>query len=291
MNKLNGMTGFGWVQLKANWGQLHWEIRTLNHRFLDILLRLPEGMGAEAELLFRNTVQRYLTRGRVEASLQIVLTNANHSIVSVNESLAAALLKTGRHLAQQFDLPEKIAVRDVLNWPGLVTITSQYSEAMIAQINQSLSDGLAHVCQRRAQEGAMIEQALKQRLASIEIQLQGIKTTYKESSAQQIEVLRQKASQLADTIDPKRLDQEIVLLLQKSDIDEEIARLANHLSDFAQYVHQGGVIGRQLDFVLQEMNREANTIAAKANHAAIAKAVIAIKVLLEQMREQVQNLE
>lgn len=290
MNILYGMTGFSRYHIQKEWGGFCWEIRSLNHRYLDVLFRMPDYM-REHEASLRQITQTFITRGKLDAVLSISFKEAVSMDIIINEPLMSAIAKTQDKLSQQLDLSTSASVMDVLRWPGLVEFKTNCTKTIIEDICEGYKNSLQMLNKERLYEGQEIRKFLSERVLSIRTIVGRIESLQRQSAAKKNEKFKKTIIELSHKVDSNRLEQEVLMLLQKIDIDEEVHRLYGHLNDFEKKLSEGGVLGRYFDFLLQEVNRETNTIASKASDMEISHAVVDMKVLVEQMREQVQNLE
>lgn len=272
-------------------GSITWEIRSVNHRHLDISLRLPE-LFRFLEPDLRKLAQKYLFRGKIDAFLYY-LPNKDAIInqFSLNTNLAKQLSEAIKQLEQFFPNLDKIDPLQLLAWNGMLNITECSQDRMGTAITKVFQKALLKLVDDRSQEGEMLRKGLLQKLAAIDAELIKIKSFLPKIIQNQRLKLINSSKKLAIEIDQSRLEQEIVLILQKSDVTEEIDRLAIHLQELRKELNQGGIVGKKLDFLLQEINREANTIASKSISKETTSIALSLKILAEQMREQVQNLE
>ncbi len=286
----HSMTGFASAEARFGPFRIVWEVRSVNHRFLDVGLRIPEDLrGLEPEC--RDLVGRAVKRGKVDCALKV--TAAERS--SVPSKTVAEALESLRSLEQQvratFPEARPLTAAEVLRWPGLLEEPVQNLEELAEPIKQTLTVALRSLAEMRGREGARIAELLEQRngaikdlVAGVEPQLGGLQERYRER-------LRERLQRLDVQADPERLEQELALIAQRSDVAEEIDRLGSHVAEINDILHRREPIGRRLDFVIQELNREANTFASKVQEEALTRVGVELKVLIEQMREQVQNLE
>ncbi|WP_373820155.1 YicC/YloC family endoribonuclease [Glaesserella sp.] len=283
------MTAFAHLELKKEWGNAVWEIRSVNQRFLETYFRLPENF-RNLEMTLRERLRASLTRGKVECSLRIELnTNQNNSL-SINQDYARQVISSLQWLKETANEGE-INLVDILRFPGVVDAQNQDLD----QIGQDLLNGfeqiLADFIAMRAREGANLQLLIQQRLDAIESEATKVQAQMPSVLQWQKDRLQQRFDELNLQFDPQRLEQEMVLLAQKVDVAEELDRLQLHVKETASILKKGGAVGRKLDFMMQELNREANTLASKSINAEVTNSAVELKVLIEQMREQIQNLE
>jgi len=294
---IRSMTGFARRELVADWGQLAWELRAVNHRYLEIGMRLPEELRA-AEGQFRQAIGAAAKRGKIDCTL-FFRPAAQASSLEVNRELAERVLEQAREIARHYQsdtTPDRRLVSginpiDVLRWPGVIRDSSIDLEPLLAAAQQLLADALAEFNATRSREGVRLREFLSQRCASLGELVTAVERRLPEVRTRMRTRLNEKLAQLAVPANPERVEQELVLLAQKMDVDEEIERLRGHIEETVKVIGLPEAAGRRLDFLMQELNREANTLSSKSNDLETTRAAIDMKVLIEQMREQVQNVE
>ena len=283
------MTAFAHLEIKKEWGNAVWEIRSVNQRFLETYFRLPE-VFRHLEMGLRERLRNSLTRGKVECSLRVELAQASNNKIALNNDYAEqviASLKTLQSIAGEGE----INLVDVLRYPGVVDAQSQdldqITQDLLAGFEQILADFIA----MRGREGENLQAIIQQRLDSIAEIAQSVQNQMPEVLQWQKDRLQQRFEELNLQLDPQRLEQEMVLTAQRVDVAEELDRLQLHVKETSSILKKGGAVGRKLDFMMQELNRESNTLASKSINADITNSAVELKVLIEQMREQIQNLE
>lgn len=286
---IQSMTAFASNKHSGDWGLAIWELKTVNHRYLDISLRLPEGV-RDLEMPLRASIKGKIARGKLDAVLRFTPGVSTVNLV-VNQALVTQLLKQIQWLEQQTSGLAKSNAIALLNWPNVVT-----QEAIdLSQIKPHLLDSfqiaLTSLTETRQREGDALANILTAKLAELEYVLTQLITMTPELLKLQRDKLLERFQQAQLELEPQRLEQELVLMAQKMDIAEELARLQTHINEVAAILTKGGVVGRQLDFLMQELNREANTLSAKSTDTRVTKHGVNLKVIIEQMREQVQNIE
>ena len=287
---LKSMTGFGRNTVETDWGELMWELRSVNHRYLEVSLRMPEELrGLEAAA--RERIGKQLNRGKVEATLRLRASQRALSGLVLDEQALASLAGVLGQVRKT--IPETAAVDPlkVIQWPGIVAATDDKNDVLSQQAMASLDAALADLVETRAREGEKTADMMLERTEKIAAHLEQLKQHRPAVVARQREKLLAKLAELDIEHNEHRLEQELVFLAQRLDIDEELDRLSAHVSEFNKAVTRSGPIGRRLDFLMQEFNREANTIGSKASDLDTTGASVDLKVLIEQMREQVQNIE
>ncbi|MGX2956559.1 YicC/YloC family endoribonuclease [Ursidibacter arcticus] len=283
------MTAFSHLELKKEWGNAVWEIRSVNQRFLETYFRLPETF-RNLEMTLRERLRSSLTRGKVECSLRIELNNNQNNGLALNQEYAKQVISSLQWLKETANEGE-INLVDILRFPGVVDVQNQdldqISQDLLAGFEQILADFIA----MRGREGENLQQLIQQRLDSIAEEASKVQAQMPTILQWQKERLQQRFDELNLQIDPQRLEQEMVLLAQRVDVAEELDRLQLHVKETTSILKKGGAVGRKLDFMMQELNREANTLASKSINADVTNSAVELKVLIEQMREQIQNLE
>lgn len=285
------MTGFARREAKLPWGTAVWEIRSVNHRYLEPSFRLPEDF-REIEPNLRDAMRKSLQRGKVEASLNIHWEQEGEADLGINIGRVAQLTKAAQqinHLLGAAAAP--INALDILKYPGVLQKQELDREAMQAAVLKLFDSALEGLIEHRTREGNELEQLILQRLDAVSSQVVKVRARMPEILAAQREKLQTKLTALQVDLDPERLEQEIVLLAQKADVDEELDRLDTHVIEVKRSLKQTDSLGRRLDFLMQELNREANTLSSKSIVSDTTQAAVELKVLIEQMREQVQNIE
>lgn len=283
------MTAFAHLEIKKEWGNAVWEIRSVNQRFLETYFRLPEAF-RHLEMGLRERLRNSLTRGKVECSLRVELAQASNNKIALNNDYAEQVITSLKTL-QSIAGEGEINLVDVLRYPGVVDTQSQdldqIDQDLLAGFEQILADFIA----MRGREGANLQAIIQQRLDSIAEIAQSVQNQMPEVLQWQKDRLQQRFEELNLQLDPQRLEQEMVLTAQRVDVAEELDRLQLHVKETSSILKKGGAVGRKLDFMMQELNRESNTLASKSINADITNSAVELKVLIEQMREQIQNLE
>ncbi|WGZ93950.1 MAG: YicC family protein [Candidatus Thiothrix putei] len=287
---IRSMTAFSHRELTIEHGTLQWEARTVNHRYLDISLRLPEEFRSQ-ENSFRDIIQGSLKRGKFEASLRFTPTTGNTSEIHINEPLARALIIACRQLETITNNPEPLKAVDILRWPGVTQDATPDKDVLTAHAKALLQDTLDDLLEMREREGKRLADFIYQRLDQIaEITVRIRKHRPSIISAQREKILS-RIEELKISPDYNRIEQELVILAQRLDVEEELDRLMAHLDEINAVLERDEPVGRRLDFLMQELNREANTLSSKSNDSDTTQAAVDLKVMIEQMREQVQNIE
>ncbi|HTV96796.1 MAG TPA: YicC/YloC family endoribonuclease [Steroidobacteraceae bacterium] len=283
------MTGFARRERQFPWGQLAWELKTVNHRYLEIGCRLPEEFRcAEAE--FRQAVSGAVRRGKVECSLHFRPASTTTTL-DVDAELLAAVTQRAQQAAAQAGAAARIEVLDLLRWPGVLRDQARDSAPLVAAAQALLGEALDELARFRDSEGARLREALEQRCAGLIDFAARVSERLPEVRARMRAKLLDRIAQLTSDADHDRLEQELAILAQRLDVDEEIDRLRGHVAEVRKAFAGHEPAGRRLDFLMQELNREANTLSSKSQDIETTRAAVDMKVLIEQMREQVQNVE
>ena len=285
---IHSMTAFA-RERSADGGAFTVELRSVNHRYLDCHFKLPDSLRA-LEPKLREALAGGLGRGKIDCQIKVSATDRDRPLRLDRERLGAIVgaLDEVQRAAPELHRPDALAV---LQYPGVVdgdyedeTRLQQSAFAVFLRTLNTLRE-------TRAREGAQLEDLLRQRLAGISTEVDRVRASLPMLRTRQGERLRKRLDDLDLPVDEGRLEQELVLLLQKSDVDEELDRLEAHVREVSRVLNEGGPCGRRLDFLLQELNREANTLSSKSTASATTQSAVELKVLIEQMREQVQNIE
>lgn len=287
---LKSMTGFGRHSQDTDSGELLWELRSVNHRYLEVSLRMPEELrGLEAAV--RTRIGEQLSRGKVEATLRLRASQRALSGLTLDKQALASIAVALQQVRDA--IPETAAVDPlkVMQMPGVVASASDQQDVLSKHTMACLDAALDDLVATRVREGEKTSHMLLERTEKIAMHLAQLKQHRPAVVVRQREKLLAKLTELDIEHNEHRLEQELVFLAQRLDIDEELDRLTAHVSEFSKAVQRSGPIGRRLDFLMQEFNREANTIGSKASDLDTTGASVDLKVLIEQMREQVQNIE
>jgi uncharacterized protein (TIGR00255 family) len=287
---IRSMTGFARCETSASFGDLAWELRAVNHRYLEVGLRLPEDFRA-AEGEFRQAIAGAVRRGKVDATLYFRPTVAGARELELDDELLDRLVaQVSRVRGRLGDAAEVNAV-DLLRWPGVVREAERDTAPQVAAAHALLAEALAGLGASRESEGQRIAVLLQARCDSIEVLANELTARLPEVRERIRARLNDRLAQVAVEPNQERLEQEIVIALQKMDVDEELDRLRSHVAEVRKILVSGEPAGRRLDFLMQEFNREANTLSSKSQDVGTTRAAVDMKVLVEQMREQVQNVE
>ncbi len=288
---IRSMTGFARRERQGPWGTLTCELRAVNHRYLELALRLPEDLrGIENDA--RQLLGANLRRGKVDAGLYLRTSAATTATLELNRPLVSQLLEraseVGRMIAGGLSPPSAL---DVLRWPGAIREAERDLTPLAGEALALLEETAADLNEARAREGARICEMLSQRCESLRERVAVVRARLPEVTARIRGRVIERVAQLGTQVDAERLEQEIALLAYKMDVEEELDRLGSHVTETLQVIDSKEPAGRRLDFLMQEFNREANTLSSKSQDVETTRAAVDMKVLIEQMREQVQNVE
>ena len=287
---LKSMTAFARVQQSESFGTLIWELRSVNSRFLDINCRLPDEFRAQ-EGRVRECINQRLQRGKVECALRYLPEQAAETGIRINDALVKSLIDASQQINTSLHQPSEINPFDILIWPGVVAESEKDFKSIYESSEKLLQQALEQLIDNRQREGERMQQLIRDRCAG----MQGIVDTVRQQLPDIQQRYRQKLvarlEELQTSVDRDRLEQELVFLAQKMDVDEELDRLDAHLKELNDVIGRDEAVGRRLDFLMQELNREANTLGSKSADLSTTQASVELKVLIEQMREQIQNIE
>ena len=287
---LRSMTAFARIESQHEPGGIQWEIRSVNHRYLDVNLRLPEDL-RRLDPKVRERVGARLGRGKVDCTLRVLPNPAATGGLAVDGDLAARVAQAARTVAEL--LPEAAPVNpvDVLRWPGVVRAPSPDPELIERLVLGELDRALADLAAMREREGARIEVVIRDRLDDLEAEVSRVRKILPAIVQGFGERMRSRLAEVDATLDEGRVEQELALIAQRMDVAEELDRLEAHVQEIRAALERPEPAGRRLDFLMQELNREANTLGSKSAAVTTSRASVDLKVLIEQMREQIQNVE
>ena len=283
------MTGFSRIEKTFSWGYVSIEIRSVNHRYLELGFRLPENFRS-LELNFRELQKKYLQRGKVDSFLSIKFEEKQVGMQLDNNALEQ-LQRATKQVKKFFPKAKTSGVIDILHWPGVIKESETDKEKITEELIQLYEISLVELNEHRFREGQQLAKIVQTKIASIEDQLQQAIELAPSIIVEQRQKLDEKLKNFSVNGDPDRLEQEMVILANKIDIQEELDRLQAHLNEVKSTLKRKIPIGRRLDFLMQELNREANTLASKSINQKMTQIAVELKVLIEQIREQIQNIE
>jgi uncharacterized protein (TIGR00255 family) len=284
------MTGFARRETSGPWGVLVCELRSVNHRFLEAGFRLPEEVRSlEPDL--RQLMMRELKRGKVDCSLNYRPAQGAERALELDADALSRLLARVREVASELPKHHTIDVIEVLRWPGVIKDADTNSEELLTAARKLVQEALQDLAAARAREGVRLRELLEQRCTSLEGYVSQVRARLPEVHARTRVRLDERLAELKSSVDQERLEQELALLLQRLDVHEELDRLTAHIAEIRRIITANEPAGRRLDFLMQELNREANTLSSKSQDLETTRAAVDMKVVIEQMREQVQNVE
>jgi uncharacterized protein (TIGR00255 family) len=284
------MTAFSRCELSQDQGNLAWELRSVNHRYLEVGLRLPEAF-RELEGPLRERLRKELARGKVECTLRFNPGANQQPSLQVNQPLVAELIALTDSLSARMSNAAPISPLDILAWPGVLVGDEADQSGLLQQASTLFEQALGELKAQRGREGAELKALIEERLDAIMERVAQLREMMPQLLAAHRQKLIDRFAEAQLELDGTRVEQELVLLAQKIDVAEELDRLATHVNETRRVLNDRGAIGRRLDFLMQEFNREANTLGSKAIDSRSTQAAVDLKVYIEQMREQVQNIE
>lgn len=287
---IRSMTGYARAEAQDRWGRISWELRSVNHRYLDLQFKLPEEFRAiENEL--RTQAGTRIARGKVEAGLRYVRESAGGARIEIDaarlQQLKAALDAAAYELGAT-TAPDPMRV---LAFPGVLRQEEADFAPLVAAARKLFEQALEDFSQTRAREGERLAAYLQERCAALDVLVGKVRARYPLVRDQWAGKLQARCRELGVEVEPQRLAQEVALAAQRLDVEEELSRLTGHLKEVRQTLARGESVGRRLDFLMQELNREANTLSSKSQDTEMTQSGVEMKVIIEQMREQVQNIE
>ncbi|MBC7983090.1 MAG: YicC family protein [Candidatus Obscuribacterales bacterium] len=287
---IRSMTGFSRRERQGPWGTLTCEIRTVNHRYLEVSLRLPDELKTmDGDV--RQIIGTALRRGKVDASIYLKSTTGSVPTFELNQELVAHLVGKVRELSQTLDSTAAVSAMDLLRWPGVIRETERDVAPLLTAAVELTREALEELNDMRGREGSRMRELIKQRCEAMQRSAKAVRARLPEISARIRTRVTERITALGITPDNERLEQELVIYAHKMDVDEELDRLDSHLTEIASIIDSKEPAGRRLDFLMQELNREANTLSSKSQDVETTRAAVDMKVIIEQIREQVQNIE
>lgn len=287
---IRSMTAFARQEITEQWGQLTLELRSVNHRYLDIAMRLPEELRV-LETRIREAIAQALSRGKVDVNIRYQPEQQTHNAITLDETLLQQLAAATAKVETYFTQTHPVSALEVMRWPGVMQMPQVDPEVLHDTTMQLVDVALKDMIRAREREGEKLRQVIEQRCDGIETIVSEIKILVPEIKQSWREKLLAKLEEFKVGIDEGRLEQELAFMAQKVDVDEEIDRLLTHVNEVRRVLQHNKPVGRRLDFLMQELNREANTLGSKSTDARTGTASVDLKVFIEQMREQVQNIE
>lgn len=290
MSDPRSMTAFARQESAQEWGSVTWEIKSVNHRYLEPHFRLPEALRA-IEHALRERLRKQLHRGKIEVSAHVQVSPGESQASAINTELVRSLADALQQVQATVKEATAPSALEILAWPGVMQQQSIDQDRVQATALEQFDLALEQLKASRLREGIDLKGFIEQRLSAIEQQVIQVRALMPTIIAGQRDKLQTRLQELSAELNAERLEQEIVLVAQKADVDEELDRLDTHIAEVRRTLTQKGSIGRRLDFLMQELNREANTLSSKSIVSETTQAAVELKVLIEQMREQIQNIE
>ena len=287
---IRSMTAFSRQQGSTENGLLVWELRSVNHRFSEVSLRLPEDLRF-LEGKIREQIGKRVKRGKIDANLRFQSAVVDEQPLEIDAELTKKLANATREVDQLLYNAAPVNALEVLKWPGVLKAREPDTEKLGADTLALLDEALTELLETRAREGEKLKVIIVSRCDAIEVQVARVAERLPEILQAMRQRLEDRLQEIKGELDPARVEQEIVLLANKADVDEELDRLKTHITEVRRVLEQDEPVGRRLDFLMQELNREANTLGSKSVHTDTTGASVELKVLIEQMREQIQNIE
>ena len=287
---LRSMTAFARIETQHNQGGIQWEIRSVNHRYLDVNLRLPEDL-RRLDPKVRERIGACLKRGKIDCTLRVLTNPALIGGLSVDGDLAARIAGAAQSVADLLPNPAPVNPVDILRWPGVVQAPAQDPERIERIVLDELDRALSDLTAMREREGTRIDAMIRERLDDLEVEVRRVRELLPVVVQAFGDRMRARLAELGTALDESRVEQELTLIAQRMDVAEELDRLEAHVEEIRATIDKSGPAGRRLDFLMQELNREANTLGSKSAAVTTSRASVDLKVLIEQMREQIQNVE
>ncbi|GGW91493.1 YicC/YloC family endoribonuclease [Alteromonas halophila] len=283
------MTAFARGEVKKDWGTAVWEFRSVNQRYLETYFRLPEQFRS-LEPVLRERFRKKLARGKIECNLRFSASDDTDTKLNLNETLAKQVLHAADWV-QSHGQSTGVNPLDVLRWPGVIAAEEADMDTIQADVMAGFDATLKDFIDARAAEGEALKSIIEQRLDAIEQEVEKVSARMPDIMNWQRERIQTRFEEAKVELDAGRFEQEMIMLAQKVDVAEELDRLNTHVSETRNILNKGGACGRRLDFMMQEFNRESNTLGSKSISTDITQSAVELKVLIEQMREQIQNIE
>lgn len=284
------MTGFAALEQETAYGVLVLELRSVNHRYLELQLKLDESLRSYEPML-REMIAAKLGRGKVECRLSLMRASSQAKEAKLDPDVLQQLAHMSTVVKQHFPDSQPLTVADILRWPN-VMLGEQLDQTALTEAVRAILDGaLEQMTQSRQREGEKLKAIIEERLVEIEQHVAAVKPLLPAQVKVYQDKLTAKLQEAMGSFDEERLRQEVTLFAQRIDVDEELGRLTAHVSEVRRILKAGGAAGKRLDFLMQELNREANTLGSKSFSTEVSRVAMALKVLIEQMREQIQNIE
>lgn len=287
---IRSMTAFARCDRTTEWGTLSWELRSVNHRYLEPSLRMPEEIRA-VESRLRERLAKSLGRGKVECNLRFQAGGEEKAGLNINTELARQVVDASREIDHLLYNSAAVNAMDILHWPGVLDSGRADWDVLREQSLSLFEEAMAELIGTREREGARLREMILERLDAMSLHVAEVREQIPGILSAQRQKILDRLAELEVKLDEDRLEQEAALLVNRMDVDEEMDRLATHIDEVRRNLDEDKPVGRRLDFLMQEMNREANTLGSKSIAIDTTRASVDLKVLIEQMREQIQNIE
>ena len=287
---IHSMTGYATASRELPWGAVSVELRSVNHRYLDVSFRVPDEL-RQAEQALRETISGAMTRGKIECRVSYALRSSSEGGTELDTTLLAQVLELNARARAALPEARPLGVADILRWPGMLGADDLPADELRATAGELLREALREFTAARAREGAKLATVILGRAAEMRTRIAAVQPRMPAIIAAFQEKLNVRLKEALVSADDERVRQEIALFVNKIDVDEELSRLATHLDELQRILGKGGASGKRLDFLMQELNREANTLGSKSADITVTQVAMDLKLLIEQMREQIQNIE
>ena len=287
---VNSMTAFAREHGDTNQGAIVVELRSVNHRYLDCSFKLPEQLRG-LEPAWRDLLRKRLARGKVECLVRWQADQSNSADPGIDSPQLQNLLGTIAEVEKAMENPRPVSALEILQWPGVLQHSKGDENEILALATEVFKLALTGLVENRAREGGKLAQFIGEQLQQVNAEVARVQSLLPELLQQQRRRIEQRLAEIDLVLEPQRLEQELVLQAHKADVAEELDRLQVHVEEVQRVLAAGGPCGRRLDFLMQELNREANTLSSKSISSTTTQNAVELKVLIEQMREQIQNLE
>jgi uncharacterized protein (TIGR00255 family) len=287
---ISSMTAFAREEYRGDLGVMSWEIRSVNHRYLEVFLRLPEELRV-LETSVRERLNARLSRGKLDVSLKFKPGRGAEAGLQINRRMVEQLMAAEQEMAGLLHCDTYLRPLDLLRWPGVLEEQEQDYTPVKQQAMALLENAIDSLIDNRLREGERLAEIVRQRCESMQTQVERVRDLMPEVLDNVRSRIRERLTEVMDELDEGRVEQEMALLAQRLDVDEEMDRLETHLLEVERVLSSDEPVGRRLDFLMQELNREANTLSSKSNDVEVTQSGVEMKVLIEQMREQIQNIE
>jgi uncharacterized protein (TIGR00255 family) len=284
------MTGYAALEKEISLGVLVLELRAVNHRYLELQIKLDENLRS-FEPTARESISNRLRRGKVECRISLIPKHAQGEQSRIDTAVLQELVQMSDLVRQYFPESQPLTVADILRWPNVIAGEKLDQETLTNEVKAILDQALEQLLASRAREGEKLKAVIEERLRQVESQVEEVRPLLPAQVKAYQDKLIARLQEVIDSHDEERLLQEVTLFAQRIDVDEELERLMAHVSEVRRVIQAGGTVGKRLDFLMQELNREANTLGSKSFSTEISQVAMALKVLIEQMREQIQNIE